>query len=322
MRPGSRKNRGFGSSQGGKIGKSLKEIARAPSSRHAPIVTLGARAPDSRRSAGFRRDPGGVPAEPKTRVVTETFSSGAFAAAKGGHGRPQWENTHVCSHRDLFSRAPLRAARVGTAARNEKARVVRSAGFRRGARAPSSRRSAGFRSDPGGVRARPGGSRRHAGLRRRTEAPRRGFPRRKPAERGLCVGRRTAAGAAGGRCVARRRSASRDATPPPGADETRGTDATPPPSDPPGNPIFGVFYGARGRDRSKPLCIRGVFWAQRCQGEGGPSHAHAKAKSTSHLRKKQAPENARVVGALYNAPRFEKKSGFWLQPGGENWKIP
>ncbi len=71
------------------------------------------------------------------------------------------------------------------------------------------------------------------------------------------------------------------------------------------------------------LGFPGFFGPSAVRGRGGgASRAHTKAKSTFHLRKNQAPKNARVVGALYNAPRFEKKSGIWLQPGRENWKIP
>ncbi len=244
MRPGWRKNRGFGSSQGGKIGKSLKEIARAPSSRHAPTVTLGGgKCPDSWRY--FPRLLGGSP-------LSECRNGFADASRALQWARPS---------RD----PPWETAGLGGSAAAWAAREM-----------------------PGFPRAGPGGTGVGGGFLPGIWdiLPLRGTPATRCAKWG-----RILAGDLG--LLPLRET------------------------------IFLVFYGARGRNRSKPLCIRGVFFGpSAARGRGAGSHAHTKAKSTSHLRKKQAPENARVVGALYNAPSFEKKSGFWLQPGGENWKIP
>ncbi len=59
-----------------------------------------------------------------------------------------------------------------------------------------------------------------------------------------------------------------------------------------GKPIFWFFYGARGRNRSKPLCIRGVFFGpSAARGRGAGSHAHTKAKKYLPIAKKNRQRN-------------------------------
>ncbi len=129
MRPGWRKSRGFGSSQGGKIGKSLKEIARAPSSRHAPTVTLGGgKCQDSWRY--FPRLLGGSPlsecrngfadasralqwARPSRDPPWETAGLGGSAAAWAAREMPGFPRAGPGGRRKGGGGANLRGAETG-----------------------------------------------------------------------------------------------------------------------------------------------------------------------------------------------------------------
>ena len=74
-------------------------------------------------------------------------------------------------------------------------------------------------------------------------------------------------------------------------------------------PFFWFFYGARGRNRSKPLCIRGVFWAQRCKGEGGGLPRTHKSEKYLPFAKKTGPGKRTGSWRIVQCAQVREKIG-------------